>query len=150
MEFQKLYKLSVFIFVAITIIIATIYLNVGCDDFRDTKISIEYENMIEVGDIFFVRASASLSLPENPIFLKGTKQEHRNLNKRYSLILGRWCKLKKGGYFKVLDLNKDEDENTTITFIYILNDLRYPSNNFCPSGLKGYLYLDEFISKIEQ
>ena len=126
------------------------YLFSACDEYKNTKITKEYEHMIEVGDSFLVKEKQDLYLDENPMFLKGTKQEFRNLNKNHSLILGLSCYLVEGGYFKVTDLDCDADGRIKVSFIYYNSSLLYPENNLCPGGLKGWLYLNEFVSKVKR
>ncbi|PJA89975.1 MAG: hypothetical protein CO137_01280 [Candidatus Magasanikbacteria bacterium CG_4_9_14_3_um_filter_32_9] len=150
MSLRKLLVLVVVILFSIISVLAIMYIFSACDGYKNTKITKEYEHMIEVGDNFLVKEKQMLYLDDNPIFLKGTKQEFRNLNKNHSLILGPSCYLVEGGYFKVTDLDCDADGRIKVSFIYYNSSFSYPENNFCPSGIKGWLYINEFILKIKK
>lgn len=150
MRLRKLLVLVVVILFSIISVLVIMYLFSACDDYKKAKIVREYEHMIEVGDNFLVKEKQILYIEDNPLFVKGTKSDFRMLNKKHSLIIGPSCYLMDGGYFKVLDLDTGKDDRIKVIFTYYHPDSPYPENNFCPSGLRGWLYLNEFVSKIKK
>jgi len=147
---KKILVLLFVILFSVIFVLAIMYLFSACEEYKKAKITKEYEQMIEAGDNFFVKEKQVLYVEDNPLFVKGTKSDFRMLNKKHSLILGPSCYLMDGGYFKVLDLDIDKDGRIKVIFIYFHPDSPYPENSFCPNGLKGKLYLNEFISKIKK
>jgi len=72
MSLRKLLVLVVVILFSIISVLAIMYIFSACDGYKNTKITKEYEHMIEVGDNFLVKEKQMLYLDDNPIFLKCT------------------------------------------------------------------------------
>lgn len=114
---------------------------------------VKYESMVAVGDYFPVRPNHFLPVKDNPLFVKGTKERYRAFFKKdLPLILKQGCLLESGGYFEVLEVIEkpiDYAQSDKIIFVFRHNKYPRPVDGFCPDGLKGELFLDQFINLIK-